>query len=554
MNTSRVAAAAAFACGAALAFAPLAAADTTNEAASYIDTVASALPAAATPVNIDISFDGYQLYNGMGTAVANTGAAGNGNFDFAIAYGDHASAYAAGGFGDSASAFGTYALADAGSKATGATGFNFDSATDIGNNVNPATYVGAPDGAYAGGASLIGGTDATTASSNDTAQFIGNAGIDPNVADQNGGNSGAFAGDSGLIGYNHVAGSGDTAYTSGNILGANDGSAAVGGTGDSAYTNGTETGTNEGAFSAFGNYNSATADTNYTLSNHGVSTTFGNDNYASVYGPNNSTGHAGGVAATAVTPEHDGSGNVAIVSDPFGTTADSANAGSTTTASGNSDLAEVLLTHGNASATGGSNLYDILSLFGNFHSASLPAAADPALVAPVDLPAGTVASEISSENSLFQFDASLAGVPSTDYSLVGGFDQLTPAKDLIDAPQTGTPSPLDYLVYGFNPIHAGVADPTGSFNVFNGAETKFDDAYNVALYAAENHGALLPVADVFGNHLDFVTGAGATAASAFENFYNFGIGDLSGFFNVDLSAFDITPAMSTELITLLGSL
>jgi hypothetical protein len=194
---------------------------------------------------------------------------------------------------------------------------------------------------------------------------------------------------------------------------------------------------------------------------------------------------------------------------------------------------------------------DLEGYYGIF-PAPVAAAADPAAV--VDLPAGTVASEISSENSLFQLEASLAGVPSSDYSLVGGFDQLTAAKDLIDAPQTGTPSPLDYLVYGFNPIHAGVADPTGSFNVFNGAETKFDDAYNVLLYASENHGALLPVADVFGNHLDFVTGAGATAASAFENFYNFAIGDLSGFFNVDLSALDITPAMSTELITLLGSL
>ena len=165
-----------------------------------------------------------------------------------------------------------------------------------------------------------------------------------------------------------------------------------------------------------------------------------------------------------------------------------------------------------------------------------------------------LASEVAGENSVFQTDALLAGVPNTDYTVVGGFDQLTAAKDLIDAPQTGTPSSLDYLVYGFNPIQAGVADPTGSYEVFNGAVTKFDDAFNVLLYAAENKDALIPVSDVFGNHLDFVTGAGATDATAFTDFYNFAIGDLSGFFNTDLSSLDITPAAATELFTLLGSL
>jgi hypothetical protein len=174
-----------------------------------------------------------------------------------------------------------------------------------------------------------------------------------------------------------------------------------------------------------------------------------------------------------------------------------------------------------------------------------------AAAAPVDDPfIDLLNSEIAMENSTFQFDALLAGVPSTDYALSGGFEQLTPAADLTDAPQMGTASPLDYLIYGFNPIQAGVADPTGAFNVFNGAETKFDDAFNVLLYAAENQGALIPVADVFGNHLDFVTGDGATAASAFADFYNFAIGDLSGFFNVDLSALDITPQAATALFDL----
>jgi hypothetical protein len=72
----------------------------------------------------------------------------------------------------------------------------------------------------------------------------------------------------------------------------------------------------------------------------------------------------------------------------------------------------------------------------------------------------------------------------------------------------------------------------------------------VFLYAAENQGALVPVDDVFGNHLDFVTGAGATAASAFENFYNFAIGDLGGFFGTDLSSLDISAATATSLFDL----
>ncbi|MGC2564953.1 MAG: hypothetical protein WA488_04355, partial [Mycobacterium sp.] len=33
-------------------------------------------------------------------------------------------------------------------------------------------------------------------------------------------------------------------------------------------------------------------------------------------------------------------------------------------------------------------------------------------------------SEIAGENSLFQLDATLAGVPSSDYSLVDGFDTI----------------------------------------------------------------------------------------------------------------------------------
>jgi hypothetical protein len=443
----------------------------------------------------------------------------------AIASGDHATAYAAGGFGDSALASGNYALAEAGSKTAGATTFNFDSATDIGNNVDPSTYVGAPDGAYAGGGSLIGATDSGV-SANDTAQFLGNGGVSPLTGayadDYNGGNSGAFAGDSGLIGYNHVAGSGDTAYTSGNINGFGDGSAAVGGTSDSAYTTGTEVGQNEGAFSGFGNYDSATADTNYTLDGSGVSATFGNGNYAFVDGPANSTAEAGGTAANL------GSNNVSYVADPFGTTADSANAGSSSTA-GSSDLAEVLYTHGDASAQGGNSLYDILTALGGHYTNvpvadvpltdAVPGAAVPA-ASGFDI-SSTLTSEISSLNSMFETDAALTGVPTADLvTPVSGFDTLVPG--LTESPQL---SAFETAVFGFNPD--SVSPDPGSYDLLNGALGQFDNAYNVGLFSLLDPTGTFDPTDIIGTHAAFLND-GATVAIG--EFLQQGFTDLLGYF------------------------
>jgi hypothetical protein len=539
MYIRKIAAAAGFACGAALAFAPFASADLSNDAAgSAADSLIYGLSPAAvtpTPIDLDISFDGYTLYDGGGTAVANTGAAGNGFYDFAIAYGAGANATAEGGYGDYALASGTNALAHAGSMTPGATGFNFNVAEDIGNNTLGGG--GAHDGAYAGGGSLIGNTDATdatghvVASSNNAAYDFGNNGLTTGVA-PTGGNSGAFAGDSGLIGYNHVAGSGDTAYTNGNLLGFGDGSAAVAGNNNFASSSGNETGMNEGAFSGFGNNNTAIADTNYTTSGDGVSATFGNGNYAYVYGPNNSTADAGGNA------DHLGNNNIAYVTDPYGTTgaADNASAGSTsglTGVSGNSDLAEVLYTHGDASATGGSNLYDVLTPFGPFHSASLPAAADPAAVTapPVDPLASTVNSEIASLNSIFVSEADLAG-KGGDVVTHGAntFDTIS----LTDAPHVGTPTFLDYELYGLNPIANSSPDP-GSYDVFNGALTEFSNAYNVELFSLLNPTAAvgtIPLTDLFGNPAD-IAEALATPASMggpVVDFLTDGWNDLLGYF------------------------
>ena len=339
--------------GAALAHTPVASADTSNDWLSAVDSLLSGASPAADPAAVtdfQISFNGTDLFPTLGNEATATTTAGT--FGLAIASGDGAKAVAEGGFGDYALASGTNALAEAGSTTAGATGFNFDSAVDIGNNATGGG--GVPDGAYAGGASLIGLTDSGVSSS-DSAIDIGN-----NTAA--GGQSGAFAGD-GLLTDATGAGKGDTAYTFGNTSGSDDGSAAVGGNNDYASSSGSETGSGDGAFATAGNNNTAIADTNYTVDNAGVGATDGNGNYAYVYGPDNSTADAGGTSTTDL-----GNNDIAYVSDPFSSAtgpADSAISGG----GFSNDLAEVLFAHGTATADTANLLYDIVSLFGNFSGA-----------------------------------------------------------------------------------------------------------------------------------------------------------------------------------------
>jgi len=262
-----------------------------------------------------------------------------GQYGLAIAYGDGAFASAEGGTGDYALASGTDANAEAGSLADGATGNNFDSAVDIGNN--GSGYLDDNVGAYAGNGSLQDlGTDVGT-DSNDTAYDIGNnsAGTSDN---------GAFAGY-----YAGESGNGDTAYDAGNNSGSSyDGALAVAGNNNYASDSGNNTAGYDYAYAANGNNNTAIADTSYSISGKDVDSYDGNGNYAYVYGPDNST-------ATAT-----GDSNIAYVSDPFSGatgTPDSAVAGG----GFSNDLAEVLLAHGNATADTANLLYDIVSLFGN---------------------------------------------------------------------------------------------------------------------------------------------------------------------------------------------
>ncbi|WP_428338655.1 hypothetical protein [Mycobacterium sp.] len=344
--------------GAAWAHTPIASADTSNDWLSSVDGLLSGASPAATVTDFQISFNGTDLFPTLGNEATATTVAGQ--YGLAIAYGDGAKATAEGGTGDYALAAGTHALANAGSLTAGATNFNYDSAVDVGNNADPSTYNGATFGSYAGGGSLIGGTDSgTTGSSHDSAYDFGN---NSPISSTDGGSGGASAGDSALIGEGSTAGNGDTAYVYGNITGFGDGSDSVGGNNDYANTSGTETGNSQGAFAGFGNNNSAIADTNYTKDFSNVEASHGDGNYAYVYGPDNSTAVAGGYGGVNL-----GNNDIAYVSDPFsGTTgaADNAVAGSTSTVAGSNDLAEVLLTHGDASALG-NLMYDIVSLFGS---------------------------------------------------------------------------------------------------------------------------------------------------------------------------------------------
>jgi hypothetical protein len=169
------------------------------------------------------------------------------------------------------------------------------------------------------------------------------------------------------------------------------------------------------------------------------------------------------------------------------------------------------------------------------------AAADPAATDPL---IGVVGSEESLLNSLFVSEADLAGVGGdvTGSTATNPFDIITPA-DITTVQGTGT-TPFDFLVYGVDPSAAGLASDPGSYNVFNGALVEFDDALNVELYSLENNGALMPDAtaatDLIGsattidNALDL-----GTATNAADYFWNFGVGDLSGFLQVPLTFLDL---------------
>ena len=191
---------------------PVASADSSGDWLSSIDSLLSgASPAEATPLDLGISFDGYNIYTCDCGTVAGTAP---GEYGLAIAYGDNASAFAGGpgglavaggsgaaafsngGTGDVAEAVGINADADAGAAGQGLVGADYDTAIDIGNN-SIAPNVGGNQGAYAGYSNLNGGTDGGTGV-HDTAIDIGNN--SGGISEGDSGYDGAFAGAGGLGG------------------------------------------------------------------------------------------------------------------------------------------------------------------------------------------------------------------------------------------------------------------------------------------------------------------------------------------------------------------
>jgi hypothetical protein len=174
---------------------------------------------------------------------------------------------------------------------------------------------------------------------------------------------------------------------------------------------------------------------------------------------------------------------------------------------------------------------------------------DPTLVS------STLDSEISSQNSLFDTYAFFAGDTVTKAVAPGGYDSV-PVADVPHALTYGAVTPLETELYGVNPIVAGISSGvSGPFEEYNGALTEFDDAYNVAAFAAANNGALdTNVNDYLGSATTIahaVSGQGATVASAEQFFLNFGSGDLKGFFGDFAPAAsgpgDIDPIISGEI-------
>jgi len=142
-----------------------------------------------------------------------------------------------------------------------------------------------------------------------------------------------------------------------------------------------------------------------------------------------------------------------------------------------------------------------------------------------------VDSEISSLNSIFTTEADLAG----DGSAVIAPTDAQPFDTIpsMDAPLSGTGT-LDSLLYGVDPLAAGPSPDPGAYDVFNGALVEFDDAFNVELNSLLNPGDVIPTDDLFGSATNIADGLASADPATY--FFDFGLGDLSGFLQVDLAS------------------
>jgi len=139
-------------------------------------------------------------------------------------------------------------------------------------------------------------------------------------------------------------------------------------------------------------------------------------------------------------------------------------------------------------------------------------------------------------NALFVSEATLAGVPSSDYAIgAQGFETILP-QDVMTVQGNGT-TPFDFLMYGVDPVKAGLASDPGAFTEFNGALVNFDDAYNVGLFELFNPGVPvtdIPLSDLFGSSSSIAEALGTSAAAGgpIGDFLTDGWNDLLGFFGI----------------------
>jgi hypothetical protein len=141
----------------------------------------------------------------------------------------------------------------------------------------------------------------------------------------------------------------------------------------------------------------------------------------------------------------------------------------------------------------------------------------------------TVDSEIASLNSLYESDATLAGVSAdltTPTDVTGVLDTILPA-DIATVQGDGT-TLYDALVYGpwASTLTADFDTAPGAQDLDNGALAEFDDAYNALAYGLAGDGSLvIPTTDVIGLADQGLDDGSLTDAALFGDFFNTGVGD-----------------------------
>jgi hypothetical protein len=138
----------------------------------------------------------------------------------------------------------------------------------------------------------------------------------------------------------------------------------------------------------------------------------------------------------------------------------------------------------------------------------------------------TVDSEISSLNSLFESQASLAGVSADVVTSSGVLDTIP----LADAPDAAPLTTLDYELYGPWASVLTLDPAPGAADLFNGALVEFDDAYNTLASLAFTSDALISPSDLIGLADASLDDGTLTDATLFSDFLNTGLQDVVAYF------------------------